>query len=619
MKKLLLFALAIISYSASAQSLPGCDMGYDLCNYVGSSFPASTNGQQYGSIGCLGATPNPTWFHFKVAQTGFLSISLSERTNTGGIVDVDFICYGPFSSEATMCSSVQANPDANIADCSYSPRAIENIQIINAQAGQYYLVLVSSINNAPGNISATPTPLSAIANCSNYTLQMVSFIDSNANGIYDTNETTFPYGQFVYTNNNTGAEHNVASTNGSYTIQNLGGSQSYNISYTIPAPYNDYFTAPSGYNNVYTQVPALMETFYFPITVAQPFSDVIVESISRRSPQPGFTNTTDIVYKNLGTTPSSGSITFTIGSEQTFESLPAGAVAIGTNGFEYAYTNLQPYETRTITVSTLTGTNVAPQSVTTTAASIVPNEEESIPGNNTSTLSQIVFASYDPNDIAESHGPQINADGFNAAGDYLYYTIRFQNMGTANAQFIDIQHTLDSQIDPSTIIMLHASHNYEMDRTGNLVKWHLANIQLPPASTNEQASNGYVYFKAKANRDMIPGDMIPATAAIYFDYNSPVVTNTFQTNFIQDTSATDTVNKKVFSLYPNPAGNLVNISANDSIKEVRVYDITGKTLLQKTFNSETRIALPTDNLATGTYFIQVKTQSGTTTQKLVKN
>ncbi len=532
--------------------------------------------------------------------------------------DIDFICYGPFSSYDSMCNSVRANSNANIVDCSYSPAVTENIQIVNAQANQLYLVMTSCYDNVPGNISAVPTPASAIANCSNTALRMVSFIDANANGIQDTNETTFPYGQFAYTNNSTGTQHNIADANGYYLLENEN-SQSYNISYTIPAPYNEYFTVPPGYDNVYTQVPALMETFYFPVTAVAPFSDVNIQAISRRPPQPGFVNTTDIVYKNLGTSASSGSITFTIGSEQTFQNLPAGAVAIGTNGFEYAYTNLQPYETRTITVSTLTGTNVAPQSVTTTAASIVTNEEETITENNTSVLTQTVVASFDPNDIIESHGPQIDVATFNAAEDYLYYTIRFQNMGTANAQFIDIVHALDPQIVPNTIVMLNASHDYEMDRTGYLVKWHLADIQLPPASVNEQASNGYVYFKAKAYDFIMADDIIPATASIYFDYNSPVVTDTFQTNFIQNVSATDIVNKKAFSLYPNPAGNLVNISANDNIKEVRVYDITGKTLLQKTFNSETRIALPTDNLATGTYFIQVKTQSGTTTQKLVKN
>jgi len=75
-----------------------------------------------------------------------------------------------------------------------------------------------------------------------------------------------------------------------------------------------------------------------------------------------------------------------------------------------------------------------------------------------------------------------------------------------------------------------------------------------------------------------------------------------------------------FNLYPNPASNVVNITNNENmyVKEVAVYDATGKLISTQNFNEQTEIQLNVENLASGTYLLHLKTEEGTAVKKLVK-
>src|SRR5690606_38844472 len=75
-----------------------------------------------------------------------------------------------------------------------------------------------------------------------------------------------------------------------------------------------------------------------------------------------------------------------------------------------------------------------------------------------------------------------------------------------------------------------------------------------------------------------------------------------------------------FTMYPNPATNVVNItnSENMVVNQVTVYDITGKQLRTHTFNNEAEIQLNVENLVSGTYMLHLQTNKGTAVKKLVK-
>lgn len=139
-----------------------CANAEGFCSNSGLTFPAGTNqpaapaGPNYG---CLFSRPNPAWYYMNVSSGGSITITL---TNSGN-EDIDFIIWGPFSDPNTMCAQVFAG--APIVDCSYSTAATELVDIPNASAGQWYMLLVTNYSNDPTNISANQTAGTGSTNC----------------------------------------------------------------------------------------------------------------------------------------------------------------------------------------------------------------------------------------------------------------------------------------------------------------------------------------------------------------------------------------------------------------------------------------------------------------------
>ncbi|MFN0217159.1 MAG: T9SS type A sorting domain-containing protein [Saprospiraceae bacterium] len=110
----------------------------------------------------------------------------------------------------------------------------------------------------------------------------------------------------------------------------------------------------------------------------------------------------------------------------------------------------------------------------------------------------------------------------------LEYLIGFQNTGTDTAFHVVLRDTLSPYLDPATVRPGASSHPYrfEMSENGNL-KFTFNNIMLPDSNTNEVASHGFVQYSVaqKSLPANPPGTVIENMAAIYFDYNAPVVTN----------------------------------------------------------------------------------------------
>ena len=86
------------------------------------------------------------------------------------------------------------------------------------------------------------------------------------------------------------------------------------------------------------------------------------------------------------------------------------------------------------------------------------------------------------------------------------------------------------------------------------------------------------------------------------------------------TLAVNSFNNGVFSVYPNPAKNIVNIQLKDNLnvtlKSALVYDLTGKLVLTTTDVSQ---PINVEKLATGTYILSISdTQNRSYTQKFIK-
>src|SRR5690606_10031365 len=128
---------------------------------------------------------------------------------------------------------------------------------------------------------------------------------------------------------------------------------------------------------------------------------------------------------------------------------------------EFANLGIFGYLDYIINFTVLTPPTVDAGDLLVSSAVVTINSAESNPANNSSTLSQTVVNSYDPNDITCHEGDFISPD---QADDYLTYTIRFQNTGTAEAVNVRLENELDELLDWSTFQPIASSHTYLAER-----------------------------------------------------------------------------------------------------------------------------------------------------------
>lgn len=112
---------------------------------------------------CLGSQPDPVWFYLVVEESGDLDFQIVQSTQlddagfpdqNNGLIDVDFLVWGPFDDPANGCSNLV--PETQV-DCSFSAAPIEQMFIPGAVAGEVYVVLITNFNGSPGFISLGQT------------------------------------------------------------------------------------------------------------------------------------------------------------------------------------------------------------------------------------------------------------------------------------------------------------------------------------------------------------------------------------------------------------------------------------------------------------------------------
>lgn len=69
-------------------------------------------------------------------------------------------------------------------------------------------------------------------------------------------------------------------------------------------------------------------------------------------------------------------------------------------------------------------------------------------------------------------------------------------------------------------------------------------------------------------------------------------------------------------VYPNPAKSTLNIKSQNEIKNVKLMDATGRTVLEKNFNS-TEVILDVSNLQASVYFINITTKNSKHSTKII--
>lgn len=239
------------------------------------------------------------------------------------------------------------------------------------------------------------------------------------------------------------------------------------------------------------------------------------------------------------------------------------------------------------------------------------------PWNNLSNYNVTVVSSFDPN-FKEVTPKGTGPYGIISYNDtILEYVIHFQNTGTYYAQNIYVLDTLDSDLDWDSFIPGYADHNYTASmNTNGVVKFMFSNIQLP---YNGPPSNGMVSYRIKTKRNLVPGTEFRNKAAIFFDYNAPIITNT-TINSLQILSGLNEsmIENSTINLYPNPTSGIVTIASKYDFNKIELLSITGQTLLSETINAKTH-QLQLQNFAEGIYFVKISYADGRSlTKKAIK-
>lgn len=230
--------------------------------------------------------------------------------------------------------------------------------------------------------------------------------------------------------------------------------------------------------------------------------------------------------------------------------------------------------------------------------------------------------SFDPNDKSVIPEGSKN-DHKIAQGTELEYRIRFQNTGTDTAyNVVVVVDTLDAAIDPATFKTGTSSHPYTWKMSGKgraVLTFTFSEINLPDSTRNKILSNGIITFNVRIPETIPLGSTIRNKAYIYFDYNSPIITNevthSIDNNVPTDLSkgnailiTTDLKAKQVkqtMRVYPNPAHEHVYVELPDGLltPTLKIYSIEG------TLHSSAKIKkgepVNVDMLRSGSYLYEV--------------
>ncbi|MBX2892220.1 MAG: hypothetical protein KF734_14930 [Saprospiraceae bacterium] len=162
------------------------------------------------------------------------------------------------------------------------------------------------------------------------------------------------------------------------------------------------------------------------------------------------------------------------------------------------------------------------------------------------------------------------------------------------------------------------SHPYTWELSAQgVASFAFSNIILPDSATNLAASQGFVMFKIDQQPDVPLQAQIFNSAAIYFDFNPPVITNqtlhTVGTEYLVGTSSPTNVRKTTrVAVFPNPIAEWAAFQLKEGIfnqHRLVVTDAFGRNVTEAVVSGRQylfqRKALPP-----GIYFFRVEESSG---------
>jgi hypothetical protein len=540
----------------------------------------------------------------------------------------------PASCRYTSDGSVLANATGGTAPYTYQWSNGQTTATVSGLATGYLYVTATDANGCKSSTQAFVGYNAANTSCY-CTISGKVYRDANSNCTIDGGETGISNimihcSNFGYAFTDINGNYSFQVPTGTYTL-----SESVNSTYPLaPCQGNaivQSVTAGAGCNNIvnFANNVVTLHDLHI-ITTSFPFN----------APIPGNPYYQKIIVENNGTIPEStvqvgyvhdgqlGAFTGSLFTQQNASTYPNWYSIL--SGFPTLNpgTSGQVNLTYNVPTNIPLGTTVNFFDTTAYASPMSTWLLDQTPWDNVQNYQQTVIGSYDPNfkEVSpKGTGPQ----GYITTKDSLLsYVIHFQNEGTYFAQNISVLDSLDSDLDWTTLRPGYSDHSYTTTVNENgVITFKFANINLPWKSQyGDLMSSGMVSYTIKRKRNLAQGTQFKNTAAIYFDYNAPVITNT-TLNTLKDLNVS--IEEKAssgdenVSLFPNPATNALNIAIY--VKEagkgdVYIMDISGKILVAHSITVDAGNNTLNENtsaLPSGIYFVKVNCKDIATTKKLV--
>ncbi|MFZ4582381.1 MAG: T9SS type A sorting domain-containing protein, partial [Paludibacter sp.] len=130
---------------------------------------------------------------------------------------------------------------------------------------------------------------------------------------------------------------------------------------------------------------------------------------------------------------------------------------------------------------------------------------------------------------------------------------------------------------------------------GNTVEVSSPNVSIP-------AVVKYAYTAA-LQPNLINNEGLPAVPFKTDSWNNAI-------NILSVTTAVDEVNFQNQLVYTNPVKDILFVESTDIIKSVEVYDVSGKLILKKNIENNSKAELNTTNFQCGIYILKVIENNG---------
>jgi uncharacterized repeat protein (TIGR01451 family) len=368
----------------------------------------------------------------------------------------------------------------------------------------------------------TPSATCDDSSCRFEVIGMV-FFDENENGVMDGDDYGLPFQGVELLPNGLNLTTN---DNGQFLVLASGGDE-YTFMLTENALF-PFFTTPEYLTFDATQDNWNQDTLYFGVSNELPAFDLEADMYSEIA---GFPCDDERVYflcfRNTSNVPIDVQVEFhydTLFQDITESSFIDSLVE---NVAYLSFTDVGPMELVCSQVQLLSPTVEFIGEFLETSIEVQASYDGEEVAIGSVALSEELLCAYDPND-KQVFPVGYSEEHYIANDTNLEYLIRFQNTGNAPATDVIVRDTLDEHLDLSTFQLKVHSHSVftTLDPTTREVEFYFQNIMLLDSVNNEPESHGLVSFTIRPEADLLLLTELNNTAAIYFDNNPPIITNT---------------------------------------------------------------------------------------------